>query len=383
MLDIMAVKAILAIILVLGISRVRGMVPETKRSPVRQQQVHLGQEVINDNYPLFEIDDESSTSNRHGGRQTKFCQTSDYRKFTLKRVKEAPFSGLFRDLKNQTTFEGSDIAELNGNYYVVFDSSMSLGMLDEKFQFRGDGQRLIGERGQESQFEGIAHVPENDTWLLLAESIPTEMDGIYKPEITVGKLHDDLDGYDIVERCIVDFELTHENKGFEAIAYVNNMLLGLCEGNYCVGGEQGKEPGNGRIVVSSLQRKDDGTCVWEPVSVIDIPRDAYFQDYSGMAIHSNLQKIAILSQEDAAIYVADFDVENLSFKEGTGAIYHLPRDTHCNKVYCNAEGVQFLDEYRLIIVSDKAKKDQPFQCDDKDQSVHIFAFPAGWNPYDT
>jgi len=82
-------------------------------------------------------------------KHDKFCQTREYRKFALKRVKEAPFSGLFRDLKNQSTFEGSDIAELNGNYYVVFDSSMSLGMLDEKFQFREE--RLIGEWGEESQ----------------------------------------------------------------------------------------------------------------------------------------------------------------------------------------------------------------------------------------
>lgn len=317
---------------------------------------------------------------------SKFCQTPEYRKFALKKIKEAPFSGLFRDLRNQTTFEGSDIAELNGKYYVVFDSSMSLGMLDDRFQFRGDGEKLIGEQLAESQFEGIAHVPENDTWLLLAESIPTATTpdstgyGTYKPEITVAKLHEDLDGYDILEKCIINFELTHENKGFEGIAYINGLLLGLCEGNHCVGGERGRDRGNGRIVVSSLHRYDDGSCAWEPDNVIDIPRAASFLDYAGMAIHPGLGKIAILSQEDAAVYIADFDIDSLTIKDD-GAIYHLPRDAHCNKVYCNAEGIQFLDEYRLIIVSDKAKKDQPFHCDEKDQSVHIFAFPAGWNPY--
>lgn len=317
--------------------------------------------------------DDHYIGNKHG----RFCQTPEYRNFALKRVKEAPFSGLFLDVKNQTKFEASDIAELDGNYYVVFDSSMSLGMLDERFQFRGE--RLIGEQGEESQFEGIAHVPENDTWLLLAESVPSS--GAYKPEITVAKLHEDLDGYDVLEKCLVDFELTHENKGFEAIAYVNGMLLGLCEGNHCVGGEKGRERGNGRIVVSRVHRDDDGSCVWKPSSVIDIPSSADFQDYSGMAIHYGLQKIAILSQEDAAVYIADFDTEQLVFK-GDGAVYHLPRDSHCDMVYCNAEGIHFLDDYRLIIVSDKAKKNQPFQCDEKDQSVHIFAFPAGWNPYE-
>jgi len=230
------------------------------------------------------------------------------------------------------------------------------------------------------QFEGIAYVPENDTWLLLAESIPSSEGSGYKPEITVAKVREDLEGYDILEKCSINFELTHENKGFEGILYVNGQLLGLCEGNHCVGGEKGRDRGNGRIVVSNLHRYKDGSCVWEPSSIINIPSSADFQDYSGMAIHPGSQKIAILSQEDAAIYVANFDVDTLSFTD-EGSVYHLPRDAHCNILYCNAEGIQFLDEYRLIIVSDKAKKDQPFHCDEKDQSVHIFAFPAGWDPY--
>lgn len=45
-------------------------------------------------------------------------------------------------------------------------------------------------------------------------------------------------------------------------------------------------------------------------------------------------------------------------------------------VYCNAEGIQWIDHDRVIIVSDKAKTKQPFYCDAKDQSVHIFAVPA-------
>ncbi len=29
-------------------------------------------------------------------------------------------------------------------------------------------------------------------------------------------------------------------------------------------------------------------------------------------------------------------------------------------VYCNAEGIQWIDNYRIVIASDKAKRYQPF-----------------------
>jgi hypothetical protein len=45
-------------------------------------------------------------------------------------------------------------------------------------------------------------------------------------------------------------------------------------------------------------------------------------------------------------------------------------------------GVQWLDAYRLLITSDRAKSDQPFWCSFKDQMVHIMALPHGWRPYE-
>lgn len=261
-----------------------------------------------------------------------FCHQREYRAFTLQAVKEAKFSGLFRDVRNQTKFEGSDIATLDGKYYVVFDSSMSLGYTDDRFSFRGEHNTLIGDRVEESQFEGMAHVPENNTWLLLHESL--YHNDSYKPYVTVAKIKPDLSGYDILDKCKVDFELTHENKGFEAIAYVNlkgvPTLLGLCEGNHCQGGSRGRDRGNGKIVVSTLQQTADNGCVWSPSSIIDIPAFANFQDYSGMAIHTGLGKIAITSQEDAAVFVGNFDIETLSFPDSDSSynVYHLPRDNH-------------------------------------------------------
>lgn len=307
------------------------------------------------------------------------------RSSTLKLLSEMPFSGLFRDLKgNGVDFEGSDITRVHGKFYVVFDSSYSIGILeDEHFSFRSDANRLAGHKDQESQFEGIAYVPENDTFLLLHETW-SENKEFYQPYIATAKLGKQGDDYDIISRCPVDVQLTHENKGWEAISYVltskgEGFVLGLCEGNYCMGGRQGRESGNGRLVVAQLQHNDEG-CVWKPVKTLYIPSSADFTDYSGLAPNYASNKLAILSQENAAVWIGDFDFETLEFleKDDNGQVFHLPRNVNCDIIYCNAEGIQWIDDYRVVVVSDRAKKDQPWWCDAKDQSVHLFSLGRDW-----
>lgn len=38
---------------------------------------------------------------------------------------------------------------------------------------------------------------------------------------------------------------------------VGKFLFALCEGNFCTGGKKGKEPGNGRIIVSQFEADHD------------------------------------------------------------------------------------------------------------------------------
>lgn len=50
-------------------------------------------------------------------------------------------------------------------------------------------------------------------------------------------------------------------QGFESINYLHTergqpYLLGLCEGNHCQGGAEGRDPGHGRIVASTLAWKE-------------------------------------------------------------------------------------------------------------------------------
>jgi hypothetical protein len=81
-------------------------------------------------------------------------------------------------------------------------------------------------------------------------------------------------------------------------------------------------------------------CVWKPVKTIAVPSSAFFSDYSAMALNHALGKIAVLSQEDAAVWIGDFDVDNVDFASEEGVVYHMPRDNHCQMIYCNVEGTK-------------------------------------------
>lgn len=94
-----------------------------------------------------------------------------------------------------------------------------------------------------------------------------------------------------------------------------------------------------------------------------------------MDIHESSGRVVVTSQEDSAIWIGQMNMTTFEI-EGEGTTLHFPRsEDGCNAIYCNIEGVQFIDEVRIMTVSDKAKKDQPWGCVAKDQSVQIFALP--------
>ena len=103
------------------------------------------------------------------------------------------------------------------------------------------------------------------------------------------------------------------------------------------------------------------------------------RDYAGFAFNGS--RVAIVSQEDSTLWVGEYNYgegatepEDYEFATG-GSVLTFPRNSACEIVYCNVEGVHWLDDYRIIVTSDKAKSTQPWRCVAKDQSVHIFAVP--------
>lgn len=60
-------------------------------------------------------------------------------------------------------------------YITVFDNLFSLGIIKDRFGFRAAGNKLVGEPGKDSQFEGVSVMPESGNVLLLHEAL--EHDG--------------------------------------------------------------------------------------------------------------------------------------------------------------------------------------------------------------
>ena len=194
---------------------------------------------------------------------------------------------------------------------------------------------------------------------------------------------------EILRVCQTDFEVLSANKGFEAMEYLDtpsgDIFMGLCEGNLCEGLKD--HAGHGMLVVMEEEEesKKGGRCLMKTTKTLKIPSVANFLDYSGLSFYplamdpklrdqKNVGRLAITSQENAAMWVGDFDVEKLEIV-GEGVTLHFPRDHDCNIRHCNIEGVIWVDEYRIVAVSDRTKATQPFWCEATDQTLSMFMLP--------
>ena len=103
---------------------------------------------------------------------------------------------------------------------------------------------------------------------------------------------------------------------------------------------------------------------------VALPLTAEFEDYAGISYRYG--RLAVVSQASARIWIGDVDEEARSFVEKGQAVYRFPK-----KGYCNVEGIAWLSEDTLVVVSDKKKSRQPEKCAAKDQSIHILRIPVG------
>jgi hypothetical protein len=94
-------------------------------------------------------------------------------------------------------------------------------------------------------------------------------------------------------------------------------------------------------------------------------------DYSGIDINKK-NILAITSQNSSAIWTGELDVDNWKIKD-PGHVYNFPKGKNGNKIYCSIEGVSWIANDRLVVVSDAKKDEQPEECRDKDQSIHIIS----------
>ena len=96
-------------------------------------------------------------------------------------------------------------------------------------------------------------------------------------------------------------------------------------------------------------------------------------DLDHLLIQIRGDRIAVVSQSSSALWIGTLATTGFAV-EDSGTIYEFPRDADRRVVYGTVEGVSWLTDDRLVMVSDRAKGDTPARA--KEQSLHVFRLPS-------
>jgi hypothetical protein len=268
--------------------------------------------------------------------------------------------------------EASGVLVKDGLFYVIFDNLPHIARIGPELSRAANRNHMImQEMGHRRGFEDIAYDSRTGRFYVLIESLRRG----------AGKFMAAVQEYDANFRYIgcawLDFPLDRPNKGLEGLTCVHRdgqtYLLGLCEGNRCKGGAEGRVPGGGRIHVFRRSRRQ-----WDRVGTIRLPETVLFEDYSGIAVAGD--RIAVLSQASSALWLGYLAPDAWQVT-GAGTSYALPKGADGDIVYGTAEGVSWIAPDQVVMVSDKAKPEQDRRCRAKDQSIHVFRIPPPALPY--
>ena len=288
----------------------------------------------------------------------------------LELVREAKILDILKGSLNPR-LEASGVLAKDGLFYVIFDNLPHIACIGPELALAArDNHMIMQERGHRRGFEDIAYDPWSGRFYVLIESLrrgrATYMAAVQE--------------YDADFRYIgsswLDFPLDRPNKGLEGLTCVHRegqtYLLGLCEGNRCKGGAEGRVPGGGRIQVFRRGRRN-----WDRAGKIRLPETVLFEDYSGIAVTGD--RLAVISQVSSALWLGRLAPDGWQVTDA-GATYALPRDADGNITYGTAEGVSWIAPDQVVMCSDKAKPEQDHRCRAKDQSIHVFRIPDPAHP---
>lgn len=291
----------------------------------------------------------------------------------LELVKETTFAQLLGGGTHER-YEASGVHFWDGLLYVVFDDAPRVLRLSPDWEATTEPPVLIEATARAGGYEDVTYQPHEKRWYCLVEASETES-GAFKPVI------DEFDeSFGFVASHWLDFSVKRENKGIEGLSSVRlqgeDFVLGLCEGNACKSGSAGREPGQGRLHV--FRRASDQ---WERVATIRLPRAVQFADYASLDVRNG--SMTIVSQVSSALWVGRLRPNPSGFDdlfEDAGRTYLFPRGRSGQILYCNIEGVTWLPDGTLVVVSDRAKpEEQAARCRQHDQSIHVFRIAATGN----
>lgn len=262
--------------------------------------------------------------------------------------------------------EASGVVVVGDALYVIFDNTPQIARLGIDLDRHDAGNRLISQaRADDGGYEDIAYDPDSRLLFVLIEALPRGDEEVAKVRTYDEQLAYRSSGW-------LDFPLPAANKGLEGLACTRRdgdlYLLGLCEGNRCRRGADGRRPGGGRIQVFA-----EGEDEWQHVDTIHLPTSLWFQDFSSLAIDGD--RLCVLSQASSALWLGALAPAGWEVLDD-GEAFAFPTDADGRTLYCNVEGVAWLPDGRVVVVSDRAKPGKHgSRCQSKDQSVHVFTIP--------
>lgn len=272
---------------------------------------------------------------------------------TTELIREAKISTLLPQAGDR--LEASDVTLADGRLVVVFDNMPDIARIHPGLRPGDPATDLVPHPGAASApfgYEGIT--TDGERFFALVEAAPYP-DGTYRA--WVHELDADLRP---VHWSPVEVPIERPNKGLE----------GLC----CV-------PRDGRVHLLALHEPPRGTRqvevliegegTWHPVAGMALPPEAAFRDYSALAVHGD--RIAVVSQQDAAMWVGTLDVDRWQVR-GPGVVHRFPRTRRIH--YDAVEGVTWLDEDTLALVSDRTKRRRSKRRRRAEESVHVVRLSA-------
>ena len=264
-------------------------------------------------------------------------------------------------------FEASGVCVKDANLYVIFDNLNHIARIGSDLSVENQANGIFLQPGTKDGYEDICFSEDTRSFFLLIEASKT---GSKKYRSKIIEYDESLC---FKTEKTVNFTLEEGNKGLEGLASVYRegllYLLGLCEGNHCLGEEGENMIGNGRILILQEGRNE-----WECIQTVSIPSTAAFLDYSAIDIKDN--RVVVTSQKSSALWVGRLNPEHWEFAD-LGSLFYFPNSDPGKIDYCNVEGIAWLDDDRVATVSDKAKSDgRSNHCRKRDESIHLFRFPA-------
>jgi hypothetical protein len=263
--------------------------------------------------------------------------------------------------------EASGVLAKEGVFYVIFDNLADIACIGSQLSPESIENCFIRQKhGHHRGFEDIAYDPWSHRYYVLVESLP------HSSGLFMAKVQEYDENLRYQSDAWLDFPLQRPNKGLEGLTCIRRdgqtHLLGLCEGNECKAGAEGRKPGGGRIQVFRRGQKN-----WDRVGKIRLPRSLLFEDYSSIAADGDC--LAVVSQTNSAFWIGTLAPFRWDIVDD-GITYTFPRNADGQVIYGNIEGVSWITSNRIVVVSDKAKSNQSGICREKDQSIHIFEIPA-------